>query len=333
MEILINNQSFLVYLSFIMIVTGILKEKGYLTDIFSILLNTIKSKKIVLFLISLFGGILPIPGRVAISAGILDTIAPKDKKGRENYGILDYLSTHHYYIWSPLEKTVIIPMAVLGLTYIELVNILYPLLVISIVIISIFIYKFKDTNIEIPKIININYANIYSIFIPFIVTLILAGLTNRYIELFSALTLYIVSYSNSWGNIVKYLNWKLILSVGIVIIFSNLISYYNEDIQEYLKGVSTTSSIYIIGLLCFLSSFALGSSGKYAGIVSIVSSIVGLEYFFFLFTVCYSGYLLSPTHKCIYIGQQYFGTPIKKYISIIGIWVLTMLTYSILYLM
>ena len=117
MEILINNQQFLVYLGLIMIITGILKQKGYLTDVFSFLLHTVKSKKLVLFLISLFGGILPIPGRVAVSAGILDIIAPKDKVGRESYGIIDYLSTHHYYIWSPLEKTVIIPMAVLGLTY------------------------------------------------------------------------------------------------------------------------------------------------------------------------------------------------------------------------
>jgi len=140
----------------------------------------------------------------------------------------------------------------------------------------------------------------------------------------------LVSYSNSWGKLLKHVNWKLIISVGVVIVFSNIISQYNEQIKTYLEGVTTTYNIFLVGGLCFLSSFLLGSSGKYAGIVSIVSSIVGIEYFLFLFTMCYSGYLLSPTHKCVYIGQQYFGTPIKKYISSISVWTIIMIVYSVL---
>lgn len=327
MEVLTNNQDFLLYLGFIMVITGILKERGYLTDVFSLLLRTVKSKKVVLFLISLFGGVLPIPGRVAVSAGILDTIAPKDKKGREDYGIIDYLSTHHYYIWSPLEKTVIIPMAVLGVTYSHLMSMLYPLLIISFLVIVGFIMRFKEGDIEIPKIHTVNYKNVFLIFLPFILTLVLSGLTDRYLPLFCGFTLYLVSYSNSWGKLLKHINWRLILSVGLVIIISNIVSEYNDQIKTYLEGVTTTYNIFVVGGLCFLSSLLLGSSGKYAGLVSIVTSIIGIEYFLFLFTMCYSGYLLSPTHKCIYIGQQYFGTPIKKYILSISLWVIIMSVY------
>jgi len=32
----------------------------------------------------------------------------------------------------------------------------------------------------------------------------------------------------------------------------------------------------------------------------------------------YSGYLISPAHKCLMIGQQYFGTPIKKYYVVLS---------------
>jgi hypothetical protein len=63
------------------------------------------------------GGILPIPGRVALSAPLLDGIAPKDKERRSDFGVIDYLSVHHYYWWSPLEKTVVLPMAVMGVSY------------------------------------------------------------------------------------------------------------------------------------------------------------------------------------------------------------------------
>jgi len=72
MEILIKGQEFLIYLISIMFVTGILKERGYLTDLFRLLTQKIKSKKAVVFLVSLFGGVLPIPGRVALSASMLN---------------------------------------------------------------------------------------------------------------------------------------------------------------------------------------------------------------------------------------------------------------------
>ena len=89
MEILIKGQHFLLYLTFIMFVTGILKERGYLSDIFRWLAKNVKSKKLVVFLISLFGGVLPIPGRVALSASLLNSIAPIDRKKRKKFGIIE----------------------------------------------------------------------------------------------------------------------------------------------------------------------------------------------------------------------------------------------------
>ena len=123
-------------------------------------------------------------------------------------------------------------MAILGVTYGELINILYPLLILSLVVICGFIYRFEDGNIEIPKIHKINYKNVYLIFLPFILTLVLSGLTDRYLPLFCGFTLYLVSYSNSWGKLLKHVNWKLVISVGVVIVFSNFISQYNEQIKN-----------------------------------------------------------------------------------------------------
>ena len=108
-------------------------------DIFSLLEQKVKSKKMVVFLVSLFGGILPIPGRVALSASMLNSIAPVDNKKRKKFGIIDYLATHHYYLWSPLEKTVIIPMAVLGLTYAKFMAYIWPLLLITCLYITYYI--------------------------------------------------------------------------------------------------------------------------------------------------------------------------------------------------
>ncbi len=69
------------------------------------------------YVVSAIGGILPIEGRVTVSAGVLDTMCSNHSHnhGREKMGIVDYLGNHHYYLWSPLEKTVILPIAAFGL--------------------------------------------------------------------------------------------------------------------------------------------------------------------------------------------------------------------------
>jgi len=181
MEILIKGQEFLVYLIFIMFITGILRERGYLMDIFRLLEQKVKSKRMVVFLVSLFGGILPIPGRVALSASMLNSIAPIDNKKRKKFGIIDYLATHHYYLWSPLEKTVIIPMAVLGLTYLQFMSYIWPLLLISGLYISYYILSLDDDEIDIEVNDNpINWKNIFLVVVPFLVTILISCFTEFY---------------------------------------------------------------------------------------------------------------------------------------------------------
>ena len=171
-----------------MFVTGILRERGYLMDIFRLLEQKVKSKRMVVFLVSLFGGILPIPGRVALSASMLNSIAPVDNKKRKKFGIIDYLATHHYYLWSPLEKTVIIPMAVLGLTYVQFMSYIWPLLLISGLYISYYILSLDDDEIDIEvKDDPINMQNITMVVIPFLVTILMCVFLSRYIPWFSSL--------------------------------------------------------------------------------------------------------------------------------------------------
>ena len=130
-ELLFKNQIYLFYLLGVMITSGIIKEKGYFNNLFNYIVNKVKSKKGVVALISLFSGILPIPGRVIVSAGVLDIVAPKAGKSRSKFGIIDYLATHHYYLWSPLEKTIILPIATLSLSYLEVLKYTSPLILVT----------------------------------------------------------------------------------------------------------------------------------------------------------------------------------------------------------
>ena len=257
MEILIKGQEFLVYLILIMFVTGILKERGYLMDIFRLLEQKVKSKKMVVFLVSLFGGILPIPGRVAISASMLNSIAPVDNKKRKKFGIIDYLATHHYYLWSPLEKTVIIPMAVLGLTYVQFMSYIWPLLLISALYITYYVISLDDDEIDIEvKDEPINSRNITLVVIPFLATILMCVFfTNYYFGFFTAFTIWLTYYSNSWKKLPDYINWELIWIVAAVIILGNLVNSYSTQIEDIIKQYNKPQYILIVCLLSFLSSF------------------------------------------------------------------------------
>jgi len=289
-ELLFKNQIYLFYLLGVMITSGIIKEKGYFSNLFNYIVNRVKSKKAVVALISLFSGILPIPGRVIVSAGILDTVAPKSGKSRSKFGIIDYLATHHYYLWSPLEKTIILPIATLSLSYLEVLKYTAPLLLVTVLYISYYIiFTLKEGDVEIQR--------------------------NN-----------ILKEKNNSIDIKKYINWNLLLTVFVVIILSNIISTYHD---YFLGYISYYPNLYISMCLGFLASVALGSSGKFIGITVLLTQLFGIEYFTMFFAVEYAGYLISPIHKCVAIGKMYFGTPIVEYIKVLSIWAILIILIGI----
>ena len=314
-----------------MFVTGILRERGYLSDIYRVLAQNIKSKKMVVFLVSLFGGILPIPGRVALSASMLNSIAPVDNKKRKKFGVIDYLATHHYYLWSPLEKTVIVPMAILGLSYVTFMSYVWPLLLISFFYIGFYILTLKDDEIDI-EVHNqpIDWKNFFLVVIPFLLTILISCVTDYYFAAFTVFTSYLISYSRTWNKLLSYVKWDLLLIVGGVIILGNVFNSYYSDIEGLIKQYSQPEHIVIVSVLGFLASFLLGSSAKYASIVSLLTSVFGMEYFVLFFTLEYSAYLISPSHKCLPIGQKYFHTGFLTYLRALIIWITLMITYSLI---
>jgi len=76
----------------------------------------------------------------------------------------------------------------------------------------------------------------------------------------------------------------------------------------------------ILSCIGFAASFLMGSSGKFVAFAVLMSQIFGMEYFLWFFAVDYAAYLLSPTHKCVMIGNGYFGTPLKTYYIALASW-------------
>ena len=87
--------------------------------------------------------------------------------------------------------------------------------------------------------------------------------------------------------------------------------------MAYLKS-ATPEMLIPASLVAMVAAYIMGSSGKYAGMTSALVAVFGPQYLVWFLCTEYSGYLISPAHKCLMIGQQYFGTPIRKYYKVIG---------------
>jgi hypothetical protein len=331
---LLDGLGYLWMIFFIMVTAGLAKEYQLFAPAFAYVRNTFRSNKFVVVLLSAIGGILPIEGRVTVSAGLLDTVAPKSGNGREKLGIIDYLATHHYYMWSPLEKTVILPIAAFGLTYAAFIGMIAPLLVVSLAFISYFIWsQVKDEEVNITP-GNFKMSAVIRNVLPMFIALgtyIYVGGDSNIFAIFGLLALYYVFITQQWNpkKLLQYINWEVLVTVAIVITLGNFFKSHVNEYNEFIKGVgldpATPMGMLFITVIGFVVSFLMGSSGKFIAYAVLMAQVFGTQYFLWFFAVDYAGYLLSPTHKCVMIGNRYFGTPLKTYYKALGIWAILLL--------
>lgn len=340
-QLFFKNQNYIIYMMAVMIISGIMKDKNIFSGLYNMLINRFKSKRILLTIISAVSGVIPVPGRVVISAGILDTIQ-SDKKHRNNWklGILDYLSTHHYYLWSPLEKSIIILMGALGLSYLQVLSYTFPLLVISLSILLFYIFvMIKEEDIDVVAVdTKVKNNNFFTYMIPVITSI---GLICKYDPwiVMPILMMYFILISRTFNikKLIGYINFKLVALLINVIIVGNIAKHYTTELTAIVEHFSnyysleTYTGMLIISCISFFISFLMGSSSRYTGIVALLASVYGLQYLTYFIAVEFSAYLLSPTHKCVAIGKMYFATPMWKYYKVIIIWTTSMITYSLIF--
>ena len=325
--VLLKDISYLWMIFFIMISAGLAKEYQLFAPAFAYVRNTFRSNKFVVVLLSAIGGILPIEGRVTVSAGLLDTVAPKEGHGREKLGIVDYLSTHHYYMWSPLEKTVILPIAAFGLTYTAWLGLIAPLLVVSVGFIAWYIWsQVHEEEISITP-GNFKLSAVLRNVIPMFVAIGFYIYNSQWmVGCFGLLTLYYIIISQQWNikHLLRYVRWDVLLWVGAVIMLGNYMKSHNGEFEALIKSSgldpATFVGMLIISAIGFAASFLMGSSGKFVAIAVLMSQLFGVEFFLWFFAIDFAAYLLSPTHKCVMVGHKYFNTPLSTYYKALGTW-------------
>lgn len=322
-ESILKNELYMGYIFGIMIIGGFIREYHVLEDVYSLAKKYVKDNRVLIMITSLLGGVLPIPGRVALSAPLLDAIAPEDKKKRSAYGIIDYLSTHHYYWWSPLEKTVALPMATLGISYATFLGYVWIPLAITIGYTFWFIFsKIDPDRVDVLQHVReFNLIRALRGWAPLIATVIFLLMSGKdgaifFFPWFIGMSIYysIICKDWKWG---RWLDGKFAIIATIVLALGGVVEQLNGPVKAYLSA-ATPEMLIPASIVAAVAAWVMGSSGKYAGMASLLTKIFGPQYLVWFLCTEYAGYLLSPAHKCLMIGQQYFGTPIRKYYKVIG---------------
>jgi hypothetical protein len=313
---ILTKELFLIYLIGVMVIVGVIKEFNLFHLQF---LNKIKDKRISVVLFSFFAGILPVPGRVTVSAGLLDTIATKDPEKKKVFGVLDYLATHHFYFWSPLEKTVILPMAALGLTWGGWMQYFWVPLVLYFIFLIWFIYTKVDKDaieLNFAESFNLKEFILYTLplFIGigvaiFVSPIIVFGLLAIYYIFVLTRKEYFSSIKELAIKINSYINWKLVILLAILL----PIAVIAEELVEKYNFQPSESALIITALSIFMLTLLSGEEDVYAALNAVAVPVFGIVYLPLLWFAGYFAYSLSPLHKCIWISTGYFGTPIKDY--------------------
>ena len=215
-------------------------------------------------------------------------------------------------------------MAALGITYAQMLSYTFVPLCICLGYTWWYIFTKVDPRSVIPDMSNIrefDWQRALRGWAPFIATLwflLTVGKAGApfFFPWFAAMACYYSILCKDW-NWGKYLDGKFAVIATVVLALGGVVGMIKGPVMEYLKSADPTM-IIPVSIVAAVAAFIMGSSGKYAGMTSALVLIFGPQYMVWFLTTEYSGYLLSPAHKCLMIGQQYFGTPIRKYYKVVG---------------
>lgn len=310
---LLSISNTIAMLAIVMIISGILKDSGAASSVYSILSKRIKSKRILIALVSLLFGIIPIPGRICVACSILDSL--KDNNANNSQmGVVAHLSTHHYYLWSPIEKSVIIVCGILGISYLQFISMMWIPAVLMILFSLYYIFRFiKEEDIVLEECSEIRYKDVWSI-----VGLFAVISTAFFIPSYTWFLLGVYAASLMLCYKVGSLKWfdlEVIALASLAVTLGSFIGGYQSLYMDKIQPIINTTNIITVAGVAFIGALMMGSSSKYAAICGMITKIIGIKYLPLIYLVEFCGYLMSPSHSCVVIAKTYFKTPIRAFVK------------------
>ncbi|MDD2230579.1 MAG: hypothetical protein PHY48_14365 [Candidatus Cloacimonetes bacterium] len=302
----------LILLCIVMVISGVLRDSGAVVSVYSFLSKHVKSKRGLVAILSVIFGVIPVPGRICFTCGILDSVQDKTRNNQK-MGIIAHLSAHHYYLWSPMEKAIIIVCGILGITFTQFISVMWVPALLMVTVSVAYIFSFvSEEEITLTKVSNSDSSGIWSV-LGLFGAIIVASIFPIYTTyIFGAYALGLLASHRSFKR--SWIDWKVLVFAAIAIALGNIIGSKQAVLMVYLTPYINAQAITAIAALSFLMAFAMGSSAKYAAVCGAIVKVVGLKYLPLFYLVEFAGYMMSPSHDCVAIAKSYFKTPVGMFL-------------------
>lgn len=307
--------------------------------------------RFVMMFLSSFISLLPIQGGAIFSAPMIKSIGESNNANPEKNMFINYWFRHIWEFLWPLYPEIILYASLLKISIKNLIIILSPLTVISLLIGIIWVNRNltynrsrkEDRKTCLKSTLKEFIQNSWPILFVFL--MVFLNINLLYSLLITLITLFFLHHELR-GKIIEFFqetlkkSYTTLLLVFGIVLFKEMLEY--AQIIEIIPNffISKDISIYIaIMLIPFLVSFLTGSIFASIGICAPVflgflvnpDSTINLNQVIILYTAAYIGMMTTPLHLCLAITKDFFCINIRRFYYILILNLLVFISISLIY--
>lgn len=276
-------------------------------------------------------GLLPMPAGAYVSATMIDPVYFKMRLDNEKRAFLNYWFRHLWVSTWPLYQNVILSLAILELTYTQLLSRTWVITIaalVSGVIMFLTIKENKEKSYESTR----EYGGLIHLWPFMLIAILTIGLgIHLFMSLLITITLFTIVYkparSTIYNSIKTAIDPTIVILIVTSIIFGNAIKATNlanilaEKLENYGAVAVFAIPFAIVITTGFEFTFVALGFPALRGILLSSSKYITLA-----FLGGFLGAMLSPAHVCLIMSSNYFNAKLHKvYRYIIPAAVLTLL--------
>ena len=305
--------------------------------------------RLILFLISSFLGLIPMPAGAMFSAPMLKEVGEKNGMNPEEIMFANYWFRHVWeFIW-PLIPGVILYASVIKVDIRKIMILQFPLSMIAILIGFFWMFttlmRNRDTQFRDSKL----HAHLWLFFrsvwpILFIIFLVLVLDLAFMLALSITILLLLIFYQFSLrqtGEIIFHdISWKVLFMIIGIMLFKQVLESTDlmNVIPQFFSGIGINFWV-ILFIIPFLLGFLTGITVGFIGISFPIlmpyfqqGSSLNMNMVMLAYIAGFSGMMLSPMHLCFNTTMHYFKAEIMIFYKKVFLAILFFLILSILYI-
>ena len=312
----------------ITILGGLLKELGYLEKLTAACRGLYGGQRTAAATLPPLVGLMPMPGGSLLSAPLVNSVLTDSRYKPEFKCVVNYWSRHVVEFFMPIYPGIIVSEAVTGMPIGQIALMQLPMALAMALIGYIFYIRRIEKSRSDGGSLAATFKGIFSTIWPVLLTVSIYGVFKiemAWGALISIALLLAITRPRKkqwWGPVKKGLSYKLVFLVfgilsfqtvlelsGAVASIQSLSVEYNFPAEVIIVLVSFTSGL-LTGMLAALVALSYSLLAGFLYSPEIIPSNILLA-----FVAGYIGMMVSPTHLCLTLTNDYFGSDLLKVIK------------------